>query len=46
MLSPFPADFGYGLSGFIGLIPGIGDVLDALFSLYIVGRTVRLEFRE
>ena len=41
-----PGGFRYGLSGFIGLIPGIGDVLDALFSLYIVGRTVRLEFRE
>jgi len=40
-----PGGFRYGLSGFIGLIPGIGDVLDALFSLYIVGRTVRLEFR-
>jgi len=37
-----PGGFRYGLSGFIGLIPGIGDVLDALFSLYIVVRAVQL----
>jgi len=37
-----PGGFRYGLSGFIGLIPGIGDVLDALFSMYIVGRAVQL----
>ena len=37
-----PGGFRYGLSGFIGLIPGIGDVVDALFSLYIVARAVQL----
>lgn len=37
-----PGGFRYGLSGFIGLIPGIGDLLDALFSLYIVVRAVQL----
>jgi len=33
-----PGGFRFGLAGFIGLIPGIGDVMDALISLYIVNR--------
>ena len=37
-----PGGFRYGLAGLIGLIPGIGDILDALLSLYIVGRAVQL----
>ena len=37
-----PGGFRYGLSGIIGLIPGIGDIFDALLSLYIVARAVQL----
>jgi hypothetical protein len=37
-----PGGFKYGLGGFIGLIPGAGDIVDALLSLYIVGRAVQL----
>jgi Domain of unknown function (DUF4112) len=37
-----PGGFRYGLGGFIGLIPGLGDIFDALLSLYIVGRAVQL----
>jgi hypothetical protein len=37
-----PGGFRYGLGGLIGLIPGFGDILDALFSLYIVARAVQL----
>jgi hypothetical protein len=37
-----PGGFRYGLGGIIGLIPGIGDLIDALFSLYIVTRAVQL----
>lgn len=37
-----PGGFRYGLSGLIGLIPGFGDILDGLLSLYIVGRAVQL----
>jgi hypothetical protein len=37
-----PGGFRYGLGGFIGLIPGLGDIIDAIFSLYIVGRAVQL----
>ncbi|MCU1259186.1 MAG: hypothetical protein JWO80_2071 [Bryobacterales bacterium] len=37
-----PGGFRFGLAGIIGLIPGIGDVLDALISLYIVNRAVQL----
>ena len=37
-----PGGFRYGLSGFIGLVPGIGDLLDAILSLYIVWRAVQL----
>jgi hypothetical protein len=37
-----PGGFRFGLAGFIGLIPGIGDVIDALISLYIVNRALQL----
>ena len=37
-----PGGFRYGIGGIIGLIPGIGDILDALLSLYIVGRAIQL----
>ncbi len=37
-----PGGFRFGLAGFIGLIPGIGDILDALVSLYIVWRAVQI----
>src|SRR5262252_3913148 len=37
-----PGGFRFGLAGIIGLIPGIGDVLDALISLYIVQRAIQL----
>ena len=32
----------FGLDGVIGLIPGIGDVISALISLYLIGRASRL----
>lgn len=37
-----PGGFRFGLAGIIGLIPGIGDIFDALVSLYIVGRAVQI----
>jgi hypothetical protein len=37
-----PGGFRFGLAGIIGLIPGIGDIIDALVSLYIVGRAIQL----
>ena len=37
-----PGGFRYGLAGIIGLIPGIGDILDALFSAYIIVRAVQV----
>lgn len=37
-----PGGFRFGLGGIIGLIPGVGDIFDALLSLYIVGRAVQL----
>ena len=37
-----PGGFRYGLTGFIGLIPGFGDLVDAMVSLYIVWRSVQL----
>src|ERR1700760_2380955 len=37
-----PGGFRYGVAGIIGLIPGMGDILDAIISLYIVGRAVQL----
>lgn len=37
-----PGGFRFGIAGIIGLIPGIGDVFDALVSLYIVVRAIQL----
>jgi hypothetical protein len=37
-----PGGFRFGLAGFIGLIPGIGDVMDALISVYIANRALQL----
>ncbi len=37
-----PGGFRFGIAGIIGLIPGIGDALDALLSLYIVIRAIQL----
>jgi hypothetical protein len=37
-----PGGFRFGFAGVIGLIPGIGDVMDALISLYIVNRALQL----
>lgn len=38
-----PGGFRFGMAGIIGLIPGIGDVFDALISLYIVVRAIQLK---
>ena len=37
-----PGGFRFGIAGIVGLIPGIGDVIDALISLYIVIRAMQL----
>ena len=37
-----PGGFRFGFAGFIGLIPGIGDVIDALISLYIIFRAIQV----
>jgi len=37
-----PGGFQFGLAGIIGLIPGIGDILDALISLFIIVRAISL----
>ena len=37
-----PNGFRFGIAGIIGLIPGIGDVIDAVVSVYIVARAVQL----
>jgi len=37
-----PGGFRFGLAGIIGLIPGIGDVIDALVSSYIIYRAIQL----
>lgn len=37
-----PGGFRFGFAGIVGLIPGIGDALDALISLYIVIRAIQL----
>ena len=44
-MNPFvmPGGFRFGIGGIIGLIPGIGDIVDALLSLYIVGRAIQLD---
>jgi hypothetical protein len=36
-----PGGFRFGIGGIIGLIPGLGDIVDALLSLYIVGRAIQ-----
>jgi hypothetical protein len=38
-----PGGFRFGAAGIIGLIPGIGDIIDALISLYIVLRAIQLQ---
>jgi len=37
-----PGGFRFGFAGIIGLIPGIGDLIDALVSVYIVFRAIQL----
>ncbi len=37
-----PGGFRFGIAGIVGLIPGIGDVFDALVSCYIVVRAIQL----
>ncbi len=37
-----PGGFRFGFAGIIGLVPGIGDVFDALVSLYIIIRAIQL----
>jgi hypothetical protein len=37
-----PGGFQFGLAGIIGLIPGIGDVIDALVSLFIIVRAIQI----
>ena len=37
-----PNGFRFGLAGIIGLIPGIGDIVDGLISLYIILRAIQL----
>lgn len=37
-----PGGFRFGVAGIIGLIPGIGDIFDALVSLYIVVRAINV----
>jgi hypothetical protein len=37
-----PGGFRFGVAGIIGLIPGIGDVIDGLVSMYIVYRAIQL----
>jgi hypothetical protein len=37
-----PGGFRFGFSGVIGLIPGIGDLIDALVSVYIVWRAIQI----
>ncbi len=37
-----PGGFQFGVGGIVGLVPGIGDVMDAVLSLYIIMRAVKL----
>ena len=37
-----PGGFRFGFAGLIGLIPGLGDIIDALISLYVVVRAIQL----
>lgn len=39
---PLPGPFAIGLDGLLGLIPGIGDAIGALISLYIVWRGIQM----
>jgi hypothetical protein len=38
-----PGGFRFGFAGIVGLIPGIGDVVDSVVSVYIVVRAVQLK---
>jgi len=37
-----PGGFRFGFAGIIGFIPGVGDIVDAIVSLYIVHRALQL----
>lgn len=37
-----PGGFRFGVGGIIGLVPGFGDIFDALVSLYIIFRAIQL----
>lgn len=37
-----PGGFRFGAAGIIGLVPGVGDAVDAMISLYIVTRAIQL----
>ncbi len=37
-----PGGFQFGMAGIVGLIPGVGDVMDAVLSLYIIMRAIKL----
>jgi hypothetical protein len=37
-----PGGFQFGFAGLVGLIPGVGDVFDAILSLYIIVRAIKL----
>ncbi len=37
-----PGGFRFGVAGIVGLVPGVGDVFDAVISLYIVMRAIQL----
>jgi hypothetical protein len=39
---PLPGGFRIGLDGLIGLIPGIGDLIGAILSSYIIGQAYRM----
>ncbi|AKJ94168.1 hypothetical protein TVD_01725 [Thioalkalivibrio versutus] len=39
---PLPGGYRIGLDGLIGLIPGIGDLIGAVFSSYIIGQAYQL----
>jgi hypothetical protein len=39
---PLPGGFRIGLDGIVGLLPGVGDMLGALFSSFIVAQASRL----
>jgi hypothetical protein len=37
-----PGGFRFGFSAFIGFVPGIGDLIDAVVSVYIVWRAIQI----